>query len=427
MLNPERQLVGAGMLYPRVLEEIVPEIDFSDIRMGALWGLMTGMHSEGTPVSAATVAAELGRIPIENRTGINHPMIFDLLQNAPVTEIEGITHAREVRRAATMRRLEAAGVRIVQLARGGADPDEIIELARGEIDSVPAPGASKVTMLADVIDEKITSLDEPARYVPSPWADLNEIIRGWRPGALYVIGARPGMGKTIIGLQAALSLTQTGAVAFSSLEMTHHELTSRIIAQTAEVPLGRLDGSTDNPDTALSPRDWKRIAEMRARWEEMPLAIDDHSGASVESVIAHARAVDREKKLSGIVIDYLQLMKSDRGDARPRHEIVADNTRALKLAAKDLDVPVILLSQLNRASQARFDKRPTLADLRESGAIEQDADVVILLHSEDDEPDDVDLLVAKNRHGSTGVVELIREGHYARMLPRVWTPSRALN
>lgn len=427
MLTPERQLVGSAMLHARVLEELVPESDFANMQMGALWTAMVAMHTEGLTVNAATVAGELHRIPSEQRVGLDHVTIVDLLQAAPPTEYDGIRFARQVREHAALRRLESAGVRIAQLARGGHDSEELLELARGELEAVPGTTATGVTMLGDVIDSKIQALDEPAKYTPTPWTDLNEIIRGWRPGALYVLGARPGVGKTIFGLQAAIALADTGAVAFASLEMTDQELMSRVIAQTAEVPLGRLDGTTDSSDTQLTQRDWKHIAATRARWQDMPLAINDHSGSTVESIVAHARAVNRETPLAAIVVDYLQLMTGDSRDPRPRHEVVAAHTRALKLAAKDLGVPVLLLSQLNRASQARNDKRPTLADLRESGAIEQDADVVLLLHSEDDEPDDVNLLVAKNRHGATGVVELIREGHYARLLPRVWTPARALH
>lgn len=422
-LDSEHQLCGAALTHSSILNDTTVEAtDFANPRLGALWQLMCQMHNRSEPVSPTTVAANLDTI--SDVRGVDHALIFDLYHNAPVTPIEGVHAARAVADAAVNRRLESAATRIIQLARGAGDVAEKVELARAEIDSTHKAVAG-VRMLRDIVDDKLNALEHPAPITPTPWPDLNRFIRGWRPGALYVIGARPGIGKSIIGLQAAIDLARRGPVAFNSLEMGDLEVVGRVIAQTAQVALGRLDGDSDDPAEQLSPRDWENIAKARPDWDGLPLAIDDRSNVTITDIRSHARSLAHQGPLAGVVVDYLQLMSSPHSSNRPRHEVVADYSRSLKLLAKELNCPVIALSQLNRASEHRTDKKPTLADLRESGAVEQDSDVVILLSVDDNDPSRLDLHVAKNRHGVNDVtVELTREGHYARAIPREWSPSR---
>lgn len=423
-LESEHQLCGAALAHSSILNETsVESADFANPRLGALWHLMCQMHNRSEPVSPTTVAANLSQIA--DVRGVDHGLIFDLYHNAPVTPIEGVHAARAVSEAAVNRGLESAGTRIVQLARGGGDVAEKVELARAEIDGT-YKAVSGVRMFRDIVDDKLHAIESPSPTVPTPWDDLNKFIRGWRPGALYVIGARPGIGKTIIGLQAAIDLAQRGPVAVNSLEMGELEVAGRIMAQTAEVALGRLDGESDDPAERLSTRDWENIARARPQWDALPLAIDDRSHVSITDIRSHARTLAHQGPLAGIVVDYLQLMSTPRSSHRQqRHEVVADFSRSLKLLAKELNCPVIALSQLNRASEGRHDKKPTLADIRESGAVEQDSDVVMLLSTDEKDPSRLDLHVAKNRHGVNDVtVELTRQGHYARAVPREWSPSR---
>jgi replicative DNA helicase len=159
----------------------------------------------------------------------------------------------------------------------------------------------------------------------------------------------------------------------------------------------------------------------------VPLYVDDRSGVTITDIKRFARSVNRRKPLAGLVVDYLQLMAQPHGDKRPRHEFVADMSRQLKIMAMDMQIPVIALSQLNRASESRNDKMPMLSDLRESGAVEQDADVVILLHREimGDLRNDLSMLVAKNRHGATGLAQLTFWGHYSKALDQGTTPQNA--
>jgi len=420
-LNPERVLLGAAMTFKSILDNVaVDPADFEDVRYGALWSLMVDMHAKGEPTTATAVLGALKRIPKTDRVGIDGSVLFDLAQTAPVTANEGERAARDVTGDATLRRLALAGRRIVQLAEAGGDAAEIHEHARAEIDATHRATA-EVHWVRDSIEETIDSLDKEAPSMPTPWEDLNRLIGGWLPGALYVVAARPAVGKSIIGLQAAVGLCDHGAVAFNSLEMSKREINQRLIAQMAEVPLGRLKGksATSEPPTE---RDWAKIGTVLPTIHALPLAVDDNAGVTTTDIRAHARSIARTGKLAGVVVDYLQLMESAPGDRRSRQEVVAGYSRALKLLAKELDVPVIALAQLNRELTKRQSGRPAMSDLRESGAIEQDADVIILLHSEE-ESDDLDLGVAKNRHGVTGAVRLTRQGEFARAVARTWRPS----
>jgi replicative DNA helicase len=258
---------------------------------------------------------------------------------------------------------------------------------------------------------------------------VNRIIGGLRPGCLYVIGARPGVGKTTFALQLAKHLTRYGAVSFSSLEMSRNDINMRVIAQDLKMDLSKL------LDRRLTPSDWAKISERRGAWEKMPLMINDQSTSSVIDVQRHARSVSRRQPLAAVFVDYLQLMSQPAGYRGERHQFIADSSRQLKLLAMEMDIPVVALSQLNRGSESRADRVPQMSDLRESGAVEQDADVVTLMHREilGDNQMDLSLIVAKNRHGTTDTANLDFHGsistvgdHGARVydLPAARTPWR---
>ena len=204
--------------------------------------------------------------------------------------------------------------------------------------------------------------------------------------------------------------------------MSNNDVQIRAVSSDLNLDVGRLI------ERNLTPGDWARIRDRRAAWGEVPLAVDDRSGVTITDIKRFARSVNRRKPLAGVVVDYLQLMTQQPGDKRARHEFVADMSRQLKIMAMDMQVPVIALSQLNRGSTQREDKMPQISDMRESGAIEQDADVVILLHREimGDNRNDLSMLVAKNRHGATGLAELQFWGHYSKALDKGLTPQAAL-
>lgn len=231
--------------------------------------------------------------------------------------------------------------------------------------------------------------------------------------------------NSILGLQAAYGLAHHGPVAVSSLEMPQREVHTRLLAHAGQVDIGHLIGQGQPTDA-----EWSAINEAGKHLAALPISVDDRSSATVWDVTTHARILARHQHLAGVVVDYMQLMTTPRGDRRPRHEVVSEQSRQLKILAGELDCPVIALSQLNRQSEQRPGGGPSLADLRESGAIEQDADVVLLLNVpvEGGMPDQsrLDVAVAKNRHGSSALVHLQRDGKHATLNDLAWTPHGSL-
>lgn len=416
--DPEKALLGEILNRPKALQDVesLEAADFEQPRLGALWTLMQQLDGQRIAPSAMTVADHLHRIDLP---GCDLVWLSEIATTGAGWQPTGVL-SRMIQERATLRRLEQTGMRLVQLAQGGGDPQEIQEIARTEVDAASRAVAS-VTLVGEEIDATLESWESAAPpSIPTPWVDLNEFIAGWRPGALYVVGARPAVGKSLMGLQAAVGLAGHGHVAFHSLEMPRGEVHTRLVAQMSGVPQARIDRRE------LTEADWQRIVTARARIESLPLAIDDRGSVRLVDIRSHARSLARRGPLSGIVVDYLQLMSPTRGDKRPRHEQVGEWSRGLKLLAKEMGVPVIALAQLNRGSLQRADSVPTMADLKASGDIEQDADVVMLLHDNPAHPEDLDVIVDKNRQGQRGKVKLVRRGHISRVdTPGAgWSPSR---
>jgi replicative DNA helicase len=394
--------------------ELLHGADFYRPVHETIFDAIVALHGRGEPADAVTVTGELTKAGEIARIG-GPAYLHELIQMVPTASNAGY-YAEIVAKAAMARRVKAAAVKIAEAADGSLDDDDLIDMARTEIDKAARVVKSDVGSFGETIDYAIDCLSERVTYTPTPWPALNQHIGGFRPGALYVVGARPGVGKSVIALQSALCLTGSGAVAFSSLEMSEQELQYRAMSYQLKIDLSRI------MERQLSPADWQKIAGQRAAWNNTPLFIDDRSGVTLAQVKQFARSVHRRKALGAVVVDYLQLMTAARGDKRPRHEIVADYSRQLKILAREMNVPVIALSQLNRASESRNDKMPMLSDLRESGAVEQDADVVLLLHRELADPKakhELKMLVAKNRHGGQGVVSLDFIGHHSEARSRV--------
>jgi replicative DNA helicase len=322
-------------------------------------------------------------------------------------------HAAIVAKHALRRRLKAAAAGLLQRAADG-DLDEraLADQARALVDDAVGERRTRVRFLRDILPGVIDRISEASAqgglFVPSPWRSLDLMIGGFRPGCVYVIGARPAQGKTVVAAQIAGELAKHGPVAFSSLEMSEEELVARYISERAGIHVGRVKDGT------MSPADWERLAHRKRAIEDLPVVIDDRGGVTAADVRVFARSVSRHGKLAGVIVDYLQLMAPMNARA-DRHVQVAESSRLLKVMAKDLRVPVVVLSQLNRESENRKDNRPRLAELKESGAIEQDADVVVLLSREKKLAGHTLVMdVAKNRHGETGVVELRWEGVLSR-------------
>ena len=394
---------------------VLDDIDFAptDYRHPALEFIhrtMVTMKQAGKPIDALTVMDSV----MKSGEKVD-PLILHTAADVTPSAANAEYYAGIVTDAATMRRLGTAADRVKQMIDHGGDADEIVEAARKEIDNAQtAVKAQPVQFLGDTLEGTINFLESEVSATPTPWPALNQIINGLRPGALYVIGARPSVGKSVVGLQLARALADHGSVAFMSLEMSVNDVNTRLIASDLSIDMGRLMRHQ------LTDQDWLRIGEWMKARGDLPLAVNDNTGASITDIKRFVRNVHRRKPLAGIVVDYLQLMAQQPGDNRPRHEFVADMSRQLKIMAMELDVPVIALSQLNRGSTAREDQRPKISDLRESGAVEQDSDVVILLHREIDTEKkyEIAMMAAKNRHGPTGVAQLDFVGHFARIEDR---------
>lgn len=387
-----------------VLDEIALRgDDFNDGRHGEMFETMRALHDAGKPVDAASLG---------NADTKNAALYWQLTDHAAVYAVEH--HSQIVAAHGLHRRLQSVAAGLQQIS-AESPTDEQLERAQSLLDGAAGETRAKVRMVRDILPTVIERLRAQQTFMPSPWGSLNDLIGGFRPGAVYVIAARPGVGKTVIAAQIAARLAEFGRVAFSSLEMSEDELVSRLIAERLTIAVGKVK------DNHMTPRDWEVLTEQRAKLDDLQIAIDDRASASGVDVRAHARAVSRGGKLSGVVVDYLQLMASR--SKLDRHLQVAEFSRQLKVLAKDFHVPVIALSQLNRQSEARADKEPKLSDLRESGAIEQDADVVILLrreeesgHTFDNPHESLVMNVAKNRHGQTGEVELSWDGRFSRAI-----------
>jgi len=419
----EQSLLGSMMLSKQAVWDVVAVLaptDFWDPRHEEIARTIVGLAHANRPTDQITVVEELTKAGSLSRVG-GAAYVWSLTDHV-LTAANATFYADIVLERSLRRKLLHAGTAIVQVARGGTgDIFEHVESARAHVDAVTRSAKIDVKPVGDSLASLIDSLSQKPRYVATPWADLNDYIGGLRPGALYVVGARPAAGKTILGLQMAVRLAKEGTVAIASLEMSEADLQKRLISQFGDVHMsGLMNGSLTKPD-------WEAIARVREQLARAPIFIDDRSGMNITQIKAFARSTARKGKLAGVVVDYLQLITS-RDSSKPRHEVVAEFSRELKIMARELDVPVVALSQLNRGSEARTSKTPQLSDLRESGAIEQDADVVMLLSRDPSVKAKADLLevvVAKNRHGKTGKLELLWEGHYARVrsIETVWSPT----
>lgn len=368
--------------------------DFYEPARGDLFDLMRRLHNSGSRVDQVILSEHAK----------DSGLVWAATEHLPYAGAVG-SYARIVSKHALRRRLAAAGARLASLE---ADSDvELAELARKAVDDAVGDTKARVRFVGDVLPDVIERLQAGESFVPSPWQQLNGLIGGFRPGCVYVVGARPGEGKSVMAAQIAGALARHGVVAFSSLEMTEAELVQRIIAERLKIGVGKIT------DAKMSDLDWQALAAGKSDVASIRIAIDDRSGVSADDVRGFARQVSRHGKLAGVVVDYLQLMTARQRSER--HLQVADFSRRLKIMAKDMRVPVIALSQLNRNSEQSSLAQPKLSDLRESGAIEQDADVVLLLHREGDEPNESLVVdVAKNRHGMRGEVRLAWEGYFSR-------------
>jgi replicative DNA helicase len=367
----------------------------------------------GEPVDPVTVGDMLRRAALLEGVGGLDALVR--LQNATPAISSADRYAKIVRDTARLRRVIKAASEIAEIAYSEpADVDKALDEAEGKIYDVSSGHVNEgARQLSDLVVESLGIIEkrweDPSAMtgVPTGFDKLDELLLGLQPGALHVIGARPGMGKSALALNMAVNVARSTMrpVIFFSLEMSAYELSQRVLASEASVPSEVLRGAAPNE------RQWTEIGRAVGRLD-IPLVIDDSPMTSVGSMRARARRTRlAEGDLALIVVDYLQLMGGD-VKVENRQLEVSDISRNLKLMAREFNVPIIALSQLSRNLENRSDKKPNLSDLRESGAIEQDADVVMFIYRGDAAGDSTavrgsaDLIVAKHRAGRTDSVKL---------------------
>jgi replicative DNA helicase len=393
----ERSVLTAIALSPSCWPEAAALCEPTDFSGGlvdvarALWRLC----ESGESVDLHTLARGLGIDADRDKPGVLDFML-DYVSPAAVAG-----HARRVRDVSQMRRLVTAAMDIVDDSRRPwalQDPSEFVEHSAHRIaeagqvrDDHDAVHVAEVAR--DVLRDLRDRRDGKRDGLSTEWADLNELLRGFRPGQLIVIAARPGVGKTAIALDLARHLTRKSHTGLLfSLEMTRDELGDRLISAESEVSTGDVESGRMTEDKMRS------VIHAAEKIGRFSLWIDDSSALPIHQLTARARATHARRQLAFVLIDYLQLIRPGRR-GHSRESEVAEISGSLKALAKDLRIPVLCCAQLNRDAD---DRDPRLRDLRESGAIEQDADKVIALHRPDMQKPDTKVLVLKNRRGPTG-------------------------
>ena len=370
-----------------------------------------------------TVAAELQRRGELQRIG-GAPYLHTLSANVPIAANAGY-YAEIVHEKAILRRLVTAGTKIVQLGYAGEGQiDAVVDEAQAEVYKITDKRTQEdYAPLADIMEgvldeiEAIGNRDGGMYGVPTGFADLDDLTNGLHSGQMIIVAARPAMGKSTLALDLcrSASIHNQMASVFFSLEMNRSEITMRLLSAEAKVPLNHIRNGNMTDD------DWAKLARKMGEVSSAPMFIDDSPNMTMMEIRAKARRLKQNHDLRLIVIDYMQLMSSGK-KVESRQLEVSEFSRQIKLLAKELELPIIALSQLNRGPEQRADKRPMMSDLRESGSLEQDADMVILLHRDDvyeresTRPGEADLIVAKHRNGPTRDITVAFQGHYSRFV-----------
>jgi len=416
-LEAERSLLGAILLdqesLPRVLDRIKGE-DFYDERHREIFFACESLYEKRRPLDLVTLTEELkARKKFEEVGGVTY---LTTLANSVPSAAHLVAYAETVSAKATLRRLIAAASRIGEMGyHAQADNlEEVLDEAEQTLFAV-SQRHLKVSFVSvkEALGDAFERLDRlhahkgELRGVPTGFEDIDNLLAGLQRSDLIIIAGRPSMGKSSLALnivqQAAVK--KKCAVGVFSLEMSKDQLVDRMIAAGAGVDAWKL--RTGN----LNEEDFTHINEAFAELSEAPIYIDDSASVNVMEIRTKSRRLQAEKGLDLIVVDYLQLMEGRKArDSRVQE--ISEISRALKALARELNIPVIAVSQLSRAVEQRPSKRPLLSDLRESGSIEQDADVVLFIYRDDyynkdsEKPNIADIIIAKHRNGPTGQVEL---------------------
>ena len=420
----EQSVLGGMLLSKDAIADVVESLRASDFYKPAhetIYEAILSLYGHGSPADAITVADELKKRGELTRVG-GAAYLHTLIASVP-TAANAQYYAEIVKEHAIMRRLIEAGTKIAQLGYANeTEVDALVDQAQAEIYAVTDGNAKEdYVSFSEALEATMREIDANSNRpdgvygVPTDFIEFDELTGGLHGGQMIVIAARPGVGKSTLALDIArsASIHHQMTTVFFSLEMSRTELAMRILSAEGKISMGRLKKGD------LDTEGWTNLATLQGRIDSAPLFIDDSPNMTLMEIRAKCRRLKQRNDLKLVVLDYLQLMSSGK-KVESRQQEVSEFSRSLKLLAKELDVPVIALSQLNRGSEQRTDKRPMVSDLRESGSIEQDADMVILLHREDMyNPDservgEADMIIAKHRGGPTRTIPLAFSGKYSR-------------
>ena len=413
----EQAVLGSMLIDPDCIKDVMDKLRPEDFYLRAnrdIFETIYHMFVYSRPIDGVTVAGEMEKTGVYNDNTRDY--LLQLMDVTP-TSANVMEYVQIVLDKSLMRQVaSAAGSISAMVLDGAGDAGDMLEAAEQKVYAIRrGRSAQNMVPVSMVLEDVMAHLAEltasGGKTLPGLSTGLSAVdakINGLNKSDLLLLAARPGMGKTSMALNVALSAARESGktVAIFSLEMSKEQLVTRLIASEGLVENTRL--VTGN----LRESDWQRIAEAASALSRMDIRIDDNPLLTVADMNAKCRRLDN---LGLVVIDYLQLMTSAGGkgySGENRQQAVSDISRMLKIMAKELQVPVLCLSQLSRANEKRDDKRPMLSDLRESGAIEQDADIVLFLYRDDYYNSDsekrnvAECIVAKNRHGETGKVEL---------------------
>ncbi len=414
-LEAEESVLGSMMLSGEAIADVVEILTPDDFYRGAngrIFETLRGIYARGEPVDIVTGIEALKRTGALDDVG-GHLYMRDLVDQVP-TPASAAHYAKIVSQTALLRRLISAAADIMEKAYGASDdPEGVADDAEQRIyDVARREDKADVAVLHDLVDQAMIDLENiqnrETAYtgLPTGFRDLDDLTSGLQPGNLIIIAARPGIGKSSLAINIARNVAVSGkATTVFSLEMSRTEIGMRLLCADARVPWDRIRSKRVGPD------DWSRVVQAAETLHDAPLMIVDSGNVNIVDIRAKARRMRTSRKgLELIIVDYMQLMTSPNA-RRPdnRQQEVAEISRSLKLLAKELHIPVVALSQLNRNPETRADKRPQLSDLRESGSIEQDSDVVMFIHRDDADPEkkrEAELIIAKHRNGPTGSVKL---------------------
>lgn len=421
----ERSILGASMLSKDALLDIMDIVkprDFYSEMHKEIFTAIRDLYSRSTPVDTLTVSEELKKRNSLEMVG-GRAYIASLSSGVPSTA-NAAQYAKIVAEKAVLRRLITTSSDIIEEAyKEAMDADVVLDYAeRGIFEIAQAKQSKDVAALKDVLIRNIEIIDEASKLdgnvigVPTGFRDLDKMTSGLQRSDLVIVAARPAMGKTAFALNVAQQAAIKGkaSVLIFSMEMSKEQLGQRLLSMESRVETQKLKTGD------LNRKDWDDINIALDVLSEASIFIDDTPGISIMEIKNKCRRIKAEHGLDLVVLDYLQLMSFE-GRAESRQQEISALSRNLKLIAREMDCPVIVLSQLSRAPEQRQDHRPQLSDLRESGSIEQDADIVLFLYRDDyyekensEKPGVCEVIIAKQRSGPTGTVELMWLEKYTR-------------